>query len=771
MTKKLEINFTKKPEMVFQFDQFLNVEQAVDKFLNKKENLERLIAPLIPINLEETIKKLIPEVEDWKTPIKWIDYDDGEDGKDWETPTDEKIISLIKPQIPEPIPWKDGKTPKKGVDYFTKKELEDIKKGLKEAIMSEMTNHVTKEEVNIRLEEIKKQVNSLPQSGGAQFLRQLMDVNVWVPTAQQYGLTYNPQRSEFSLTAITGGGAVDSVNWQTWVVVLDTGDIAEATDANYVSDAQLTVIGNTSGTNTGDQDLSPYFNKSVDDTDDITVGSTNKFATAAEKTKLSNITVTQAVDLDQMEIDIAALANGMVYKGNWDASAGTFPGAWAAQTGWFYTVSVGGTVDSVVFNVDDRLVATTDNASATVYAGNWTKLDATDAVTSVFGRTGNVTATSWDYNAGQITNTPAGNISATDVQAAINELDTEKQPLDTQLTSLAGLSYSSNALKVVRVNAWETDFELATISSSGATTALDNLSGVAINTSLISDTNNTDDLWSTGIRWRKSWVVDAESTNTPTVWGTPILSSLTAPQFTTIELWHASDTTLSRVSAGVVAVEWKTLANLTDGGTFLADISVPDEAYGSGWNGSVEVPTKNAVYDKIQTLANPTATVIVPMPTQWINGAATARTYNTNTKGYCISYDIHATIVVTSIDVRASGAAAVNGTLDMGIYSEDGQTKLIDVTTGTISSSAVYHTAVSSVTLTPWRYYLVVVPNGTANVELNGWTIFGVNLADTGEPVLCWTLTVTASTLPTTFTPSSITFSSSEMWPFIRLNA
>jgi hypothetical protein len=40
--------------------------------------------------------------------------------------------------------------------------------------------------------------------------------------------------------------------------------------------------------------------KSVDDTDDITEG-TNKFATAAEKTKLGHITVTQAVDLDTVE--------------------------------------------------------------------------------------------------------------------------------------------------------------------------------------------------------------------------------------------------------------------------------------------------------------------------------------------------------------------------------------------------------------------------------------------------------------------------------------
>lgn len=143
------------------------------------------------------------------------------------------------------------------------------------------------------------------------------------------------------------GGAVDSVNGQTWVVVLDADDI--------------------------------------DDT-----STTNKFVTATDIGKLWNITVTQAVDLDQMEADIAALANGMVYKWNWDASVGTFPWAWVAQTWWFYTVSVWWTVNSVVFNVDDRLVATVDNASTTIYAWNWTKLDATDAVTSINWAVGNV---------------------------------------------------------------------------------------------------------------------------------------------------------------------------------------------------------------------------------------------------------------------------------------------------------------------------------------------------------------------------------------------
>lgn len=44
---------------------------------------------------------------------------------------------------------------------------------------------------------------------------------------------------EFALTAPTGGGgAVDSVNGATGVVVLDTSDIADTTDARYMTDAQ-----------------------------------------------------------------------------------------------------------------------------------------------------------------------------------------------------------------------------------------------------------------------------------------------------------------------------------------------------------------------------------------------------------------------------------------------------------------------------------------------------------------------------------------------------
>lgn len=37
--------------------------------------------------------------------------------------------------------------------------------------------------------------------------------------------------------------------------------------------------------------------------------------------------------------------------------------------------------------------------------------------------------------------------------------------------------------------------------------------------------------------------------------------------------------------------------------TFSSDPLIPDEVYGSGWNGVLEPPTKNAVYDKIESLS------------------------------------------------------------------------------------------------------------------------------------------------------------------------
>mgnify|MGYP000390853885 FL=1 len=72
-----------------------------------------------------------------------------------------------------------------------------------------------------------------------------------------------------------GGGGVDSVNGQTGVVVLDSGDISEITNKKYVTDAQLTIIGNTSGTNTGDNATNSQYSGLAASKQDTLVSGTN----------------------------------------------------------------------------------------------------------------------------------------------------------------------------------------------------------------------------------------------------------------------------------------------------------------------------------------------------------------------------------------------------------------------------------------------------------------------------------------------------------------
>ncbi len=77
------------------------------------------------------------------------------------------------------------------------------------------------------------------------------------PSSNGYVLvsTTGDVRSWVEISSIS---PVQSVNGKTDVVVLDTGDIASIIGARYVTDADLVKLGNLSGTNTGDQDLSPY---------------------------------------------------------------------------------------------------------------------------------------------------------------------------------------------------------------------------------------------------------------------------------------------------------------------------------------------------------------------------------------------------------------------------------------------------------------------------------------------------------------------------------
>ena len=119
---------------------------------------------------------------------------------------------------------------------------------------------------------------------------------------------------------------------------------------------------------------------------------------------LSNQTDLQSA-LNDLQSSIDALDSVVILKGVWDASVGTFPGLGLAQSGFSYIVSVGGTVDGISFKVNDRIIAITDDASTTVFSGNWFKADYTDEVISVAGKVGAVVLDSNDI---------------TDIQSAIS---------------------------------------------------------------------------------------------------------------------------------------------------------------------------------------------------------------------------------------------------------------------------------------------------------------------------------------------------------------
>lgn len=62
------------------------------------------------------------------------------------------------------------------------------------------------------------------------------------------------------------------------------------------------------------------------------------------------------------------------YSGEFDASAGTFPGGAATNQGDWYNTTVAGTVDGEAFSVGDLLIALIDNPSTTTFAGNWSRI-------------------------------------------------------------------------------------------------------------------------------------------------------------------------------------------------------------------------------------------------------------------------------------------------------------------------------------------------------------------------------------------------------------
>lgn len=343
-------------------------------------------------------------------------------------------------------------------------------------------------------------------------------------------------------------GLVIGTNVQAWDADLDTLAGLAKTDGNFIVGNGTAWVAESGATARASLGLT--IGTDVQAYSSVLANTTASFTTAQE-TKLGHISVTQAVDLDAIETRVNALDAAVVLSGIWDASAGTFPGGGTAQAGQSYIVSVGGTVNGVEFVANDRIVAITDNASTTTYASNWHKLDYTDAVLSVAGRTGAITlavADITDMTANGRSLVSAANYAA--MKALLDlEIGVDVQAYSARLVDIAALSVTDGNIIVGNGTTW--------VAESGATAR----------TSLGLGTGDS-------------------------------------PQFTAIELGHATQNTLT-ASGGVLSIEGVALLKLNgnqtltggfrqtpyDLGTVSSGTTTPD-----AYNGNYQYMTNNGAH-------------------------------------------------------------------------------------------------------------------------------------------------------------------------------
>lgn len=154
-----------------------------------------------------------------------------------------------------------------------------------------------------------------------------------------------------------------------------------------------------------------------------------------------------------------------------------------------------------------------------------------------------------------------------------------------------------------------------------------------------------------------------------------------------------------------------------------------------------------------------TVTSCFGLPASPVGTAGTSTlSLDTETSMVCGAIFIPFTIVVNSIQINVT-AANVAGTLDLTVYSLDGQTRHIAVTTASISGTGVVSTAVAGVTLSPGIYFVCANPNGgTTDIVITSNSLVNIDLIHTpggGRVQYCGVETIVADTPPATIDPTT----------------
>jgi len=191
---------------------------------------------------------------------------------------------------------------------------------------------------------------------------------------------------------LSGGGDLSTNR----TITLGTPETVSGSSTNSVSatghthtiNIDKTDVGLDQVDNTSDQDkpVSTAQQSALDaKIDDSEKGASNGVVPLDANAKIDTVYLSDAV-LGQVQ-----------YEGTWNASTNTptLPSI-PTEKGTYYVVDTAGTFETIEFNVGDWIISN---------GVEWQKVDNTDSVTSVAGRTGNVILTSSDVGLGNVDNT------------------------------------------------------------------------------------------------------------------------------------------------------------------------------------------------------------------------------------------------------------------------------------------------------------------------------------------------------------------------------
>lgn len=178
--------------------------------------------------------------------------------------------------------------------------------------------------------------------------------------------------------------------------------------------------------------------------------------------------------------------------------------------------------------------------------------------------------------------------------------------------------------------------------------------------------------------------------------------------------------------------------------------SLTELSYVKGVTSAIQTQLDNKISAGTQVVA-------IPKPLMPYDGVGT-KALNNNVDGYVHMFSLDKQIIVNKITLNVTAVGAA-GTINIGIFSADGQTRHISVTTASISGSGLVTTSVSAVTLPAGNYYMLLGSVSTADITFSQWAALSpvsALRAVSSEPTLTGSYTVTASTMPSTITLASI---------------